>query len=118
MLLSPRFDELILYVIVVVKMNSVVEIKKILLGCDLDRTIIPNGNQKESPLARPLLRQFAKYPNIYLAYVSGRDQKLILDAIEEFYLPVPDYAIGDVGTTLYRIKNGNWQLSDDGVLNI
>jgi hypothetical protein len=94
-------------------MNSVVETKKILIGCDLDRTIIPNGIQKESPLARPLLRRLARCPNIYLAYVSGRDQKLILDAIAEFHLPVPDYAIGDVGTTLYRIVNGNWQLSDD-----
>jgi HAD superfamily hydrolase (TIGR01484 family) len=94
-------------------MNSVAETQKILLGCDLDRTIIPNGIQKESPLARPLLRRLAQCPNIYLAYVSGRDQKLILDAIEEFYLPVPDYAIGDVGTTLYRIINGNWRLSDD-----
>jgi HAD superfamily hydrolase (TIGR01484 family) len=45
--------------------------------------------------------------------VSGRDKKLILDAIEEFYLPMPDYAIGDVGTTLYRIINGKWQLWDD-----
>ena len=113
MLLSARFDEPILYVIVVIKMNSVVETKKILLGCDLDRTIIPNGIQKESPLARPLLRRLALCANIYLAYVSGRDQKLIRDAIAEFHLPVPDYAIGDVGTTLYRIINGNWQLSDD-----
>ncbi|UCE51596.1 MAG: HAD-IIB family hydrolase [Desulfobacterales bacterium] len=89
------------------------ETQKILLGCDLDRTIIPNGIQKESPLARPLLRRLAEHPDIFLAYVSGRDKKLILDAIEEFCLPVPDYAIGDVGTTLYRIINGNWQLSDD-----
>jgi hypothetical protein len=94
-------------------MNSVAETQKILLCCDLDRTIIPNGIQTESPLARPLLRRLAESPNIYLAYVSGRDQKLILDAIEEFYLPVPDYAIGDVGTTLYRIINRCWQLSDD-----
>ena len=94
-------------------MKSVAETKKILLGCDLDRTIIPNGIQKESPLARPLLRRLVQCPNIYLAYVSGRSQKLILDAIEKFYLPVPNYAIGDVGTTLYQILNGNWQLSDD-----
>ncbi len=94
-------------------MNSVNKAQKILLCTDLDRTIIPNGIQKESPLARPLLRRLARCPNIYLAYVSGRDQKLILDAIAEFHLPVPNYAIGDVGTTLYRIINGNWQLSDD-----
>jgi hypothetical protein len=81
-------------------MNSMAETQKILLGCDLDRTIIPNGIQNKSPQARPLLRRLVQCLNIYLAYVSGRDQKLILDTIEEFYLPVPDYAIGDVGTTL------------------
>jgi trehalose-6-phosphatase len=58
-------------------MNSVFKTKKILLGCDLDRTIIPTAIQKESLLARPLLRHLAQNPHIYLAYVSGRDQKLI-----------------------------------------
>jgi hydroxymethylpyrimidine pyrophosphatase-like HAD family hydrolase len=80
-------------------MNFVVELQKILICSDLDRTLIPNGYQEESAHARPVLRQLAENPNIYLAYVSGRDKKLILDAIEEFYLPTPDYAIGDVGTT-------------------
>jgi sucrose-6F-phosphate phosphohydrolase len=94
-------------------MNSVAGLQNIFICSDLDRTIIPNGYQKESVHARPVFRQLAEHSNIYLAYVSGRDKKLILDAIEEFYLPLPDYAIGDVGTTLYRIINGNWQLSDD-----
>ena len=94
-------------------MNSVARLQNILICSDLDRTIIPNGYQEESANARPVFRQLAEHPNIYLAYVSGRDKKLILDAIEEFYLPMPDYAIGDVGTTLYRVINGNWQLSED-----
>ncbi len=85
----------------------------ILICSDLDRTLIPNGFQKESAHARPVFRQLAENANIYLAYVSGRDRKLILDAIQEFYLPEPDYAIGDVGTTFYRVMSGNWQLSDD-----
>jgi len=94
-------------------MNSVTWFQKILICSDLDRTIIPNGYQEESAHARLVFRKVAEHSNIYLAYVSGRDKKLIIDAIEEFYLPVPDFAIGDVGTTLYRIINGNWQLSDD-----
>lgn len=94
-------------------MNSVAEFQKILICSDLDRTLIPNGYEEESAGARPVFRQLAENANIYLAYVSGRDRQLILDAIEEFYLPMPDYAIGDVGTTLYRVMNGNWQLSDD-----
>jgi sucrose-6F-phosphate phosphohydrolase len=88
-------------------------LKKILICSDLDRTIIPNGYQEESAHARAVFRQLAEDSNIFLAYVSGRDKKLILDAIEEFYLPMPDYAIGDIGTTLYRIINDNWQLSED-----
>ena len=88
-------------------------LQKILICSDLDRTIIPNGNQEESAHARAVFRRLAQQPNISLAYVSGRDKKLILDAIEEFYLPLPDYAIGDVGTTLYQVINGNWQLSED-----
>ena len=90
-----------------------VRLKKILICSDLDRTIIPNGYQEESAHARAVFRQLAEDSNIFLAYVSGRDKKLILDAIEEFYLPMPDYAIGDIGTTLYRIINDNWQLSED-----
>jgi HAD superfamily hydrolase (TIGR01484 family) len=91
----------------------VAKLQKALICTDLDRTIIPNGYQEESAQARSVFRRLAEHSNIYLAYVSGRDKKLILDAIEEFYLPMPDYAIGDVGTTFYRIIKGNWQLSDD-----
>lgn len=90
-----------------------VELQKILICSDLDRTIIPNGYQQESARARPLFRQLAEDSSIYLAYVSGRGKELILDAIDEFYLPLPDYAIGDVGTTLYRVIDGDWKLSDD-----
>lgn len=94
-------------------MNSMNGLPKILICSDLDRTLIPNGYQEESAHARPVFRHLAEESNIYLAYVSGRNKKLILNAIEEFYLPMPDYAIGDVGTTLYRVINGNWQLSHD-----
>jgi sucrose-6F-phosphate phosphohydrolase len=94
-------------------MNSMAGLQKILMCSDLDRTLIPNGYQEESVHARPAFRMMAENANIYLAYVSGRNKQLILDAIEEFYLPEPDYAIGDVGTTLYRISNGSWTLSDE-----
>jgi sucrose-6F-phosphate phosphohydrolase len=93
-------------------MSFGIGLQKILLCSDLDRTLVPNGYQKESAEARAVFRRLTEHPDIYLAYVSGRDRKLILDAIEEFFLPMPDYAIGDVGTTLYRIIDGNWRLSN------
>lgn len=82
---------------------------KILLCSDLDRTLIPNGPQKESPQARPVLQQLAEQSQIQLVYVTGRHLALIRDAITEFRLPVPDYAVGDVGSTLYRVGDGHWK---------
>lgn len=80
-----------------------------LLCSDLDRTILPNGAQEESPRARPMLRALAARPEVALAYVSGRHKQLLLDAIEDFDIPVPDYAIGDVGTTIYQIAGERWE---------
>ncbi len=81
----------------------------VLLCSDLDRTILPNGPQPESPAARPLFRRLAAHPALRLIYVSGRDKSLLRAAIEEYDIPMPDYAVGDVGTTIYRIHEGEWQ---------
>jgi len=80
----------------------------LLLCCDLDRTVIPNGAAEESPSARPLFRELAARPEVCLAYVSGRHIDLIDAAIEEYGLPVPDFAVGDVGTTIYGRSEEAW----------
>ena len=80
-----------------------------LLCSDLDRTILPNGNAQESSRARPVFRLLVERADIHLAYVSGRDRGLIRQAIAEYDLPLPDYAIGDVGTTIYEISGGSWK---------
>lgn len=82
--------------------------KKILLCCDLDRTLLPNGAQVESAQARPLLRRLAARPEVALAYVSGRNLELLQDAIAEYDIPQPDFAIGDVGTSLYQVQDDQW----------
>lgn len=79
------------------------------LFTDLDRTIVPNGPEAESPQARPIFRRLAARPEVTLIYVTGRNAKLIKEAIQEYDLPIPDYAIGDVGTTIYRTGSGQWQ---------
>jgi sucrose-6F-phosphate phosphohydrolase len=81
---------------------------KVLLCSDLDRTILPNGPQPESPQARELLAGVAARTEVTLVYVTGRHEALIREAIREFLIPEPDYAIGDVGTTIYEIHNGKW----------
>jgi sucrose-6F-phosphate phosphohydrolase len=80
----------------------------ILLCSDMDRTILPNGDQEESPEVRYVFRLLVERPEIHLAYVSGRDKDLIQKAITEYDLPLPDYAVGDVGTTIYELTGSNW----------
>jgi len=80
----------------------------ILLCSDLDRTLLPNGPQPESPRVRELLRHIAERPEIRLAYVSGRHRELLREAIDSYRLPEPDYAITDVGTRIYETGNGHW----------
>jgi len=86
---------------------------RVLLCSDLDRTLIPNGVQKESDDARGIFSQFVQSAGMNLAYVSGRHRSLIQDAIQEYQLPEPDYVIGDVGATLYEIRQGEWHYCQD-----
>jgi sucrose-6-phosphatase len=87
--------------------------KPLLLCTDLDRTLVPNGAEPESPDARPRFRRFVSQPGVTLAYVSGRHQGLVRAAIAEYDLPVPDVVIGDVGTSIFRVAPGGWEpLSD------
>lgn len=89
----------------------------ILLATDMDRTVIPNGNQPEPAGARERFRAFCAQPEVILAYVSGRDRGLVRAAIQEWDLPIPDYVIGDVGTSLYRVEDHDWVL-DPGWQNL
>jgi len=75
----------------------------LLLCTDLDRTLIPNGPQPESPAARQLFQSLAAHAEVMLVYVSGRDRGLIEKAIEQYQLPFPDFVIGDVGSSIYRL---------------
>jgi len=84
----------------------------ILLCSDLDRTLLPNGPQPESPQVRALLRRVAERPDVKLAYVSGRHRELLHEAIDTYQLPEPNYAITDVGTRIYAINDGRWQVWD------
>lgn len=93
--------------------ESMQAIPEILLCCDLDRTLLPNGQAPESAAARPLLRRLAKQAQLQLVYVSGRHKALIREAIEHYELPLPSFAIGDVGTSIYEIHPEQWILSRD-----
>jgi len=82
---------------------------ELLLCTDLDRTLIPNGSQPESPGARRHFAILAAHDQVTVAYVTGRHRQLVESAVSEFDLPRPDFVIGDVGTTLYSTSaSGDW----------
>ena len=83
--------------------------ENILICTDLDRTLLPNGGEPESVQARPVFSALVARPEILLAYVSGRHKALVEKAIVEYNLPIPDFVIGDVGTTIYQVTASGWQ---------
>ncbi|QPN70262.1 HAD-IIB family hydrolase [Synechococcus sp. CBW1108] len=81
---------------------------RLLICTDLDRTLLPNGDQEESPLARERFAAVASQLDVTLAYVSGRDLALVTQAIDRFSIPLPDWVIGDVGSGIYRLQDQDW----------
>ncbi len=83
--------------------------KRLLLCTDMDRTVIPNGRQPEHPAAREQFRAFCARPDVCLAYVTGRHRQLVQQAIADYQLPEPNFAITDVGSRIYQVEGGGWR---------
>jgi len=83
---------------------------RLLLCTDLDRTLLPNGPQPESPEARSRFRLLAQQKQVCLVYVTGRHLALVDQAIKNYSIPQPDFIIADVGSTIYQFKDKRWQL--------
>jgi hypothetical protein len=83
--------------------------QRLLICTDLDRTLLPNGKQTESPPARAIFARLVARPEITLAYVTGRHRELVQQAIQDYQLPIPDWVIGDVGSTIYQVNADDWQ---------
>jgi hypothetical protein len=82
---------------------------RLLLCTDLDRTLLPNGEQPESPQARALFARLVARPGVTLVYVTGRHRALVQAALDEYQLPRPAHVIADVGTSIYDVGPVAWQ---------
>jgi hypothetical protein len=83
--------------------------QKLLICTDLDRTLLPNGKQPESPQARDIFTRLVNRPEVCLVYVSGRNLALVQEAIQEYDLPAPHWIVGDVGSTIYQFDGDRWK---------
>jgi hypothetical protein len=77
------------------------------IATDLDRTLLPNGNQKYDG-SMPILNKIMKNEKLKIIYVTGRNLKLVEDAIRKFKAPLPNFIVGEVGTKIYFRKNNNF----------
>lgn len=91
---------------------------KLLLCTDMDRTIIPNGFEPEHPDARKRFKQFCSNAGVTLVYVTGRHIALVKHAIHNYALPEPSYVISDVGTKIYQMINNQWSEMPEWVAEI
>ena len=83
---------------------------ELLLCTDLDRTLISNGVQVESPDAMDYFKRLLEKHPIRLAYVSGRSHDLVAQAMVDYQLPQPKYVIADVGTAIYQVEADGWHI--------
>lgn len=83
-----------------------------LIATDLDRTLLPNGKQEYNG-SMPIFKKILDDKNIKLVFVTGRDIGLVKKAIKEFDTPIPNFIIGDVGTSIYKNIKGEF-IEDSG----
>ena len=79
-----------------------------LLCTDLDRTLLPNGRASEPPRARQRLTERVRRDGLLLAFVTGRDERRVRRAVQEYALPAPDFVLADAGTEFLIANGTDW----------
>jgi len=77
-----------------------------IIVCDLDRTLIPNGKEEYDNSLNEFYERIEKNKDITLVYATGRNLELFKQAEEEYPIKKPDFFIGAVGTEVYINKGG------------
>ena len=81
-----------------------------LLASDLDGTLFPSRPDPRHRGAVVLLHALLRRrPELVLAYVTGRNLALSLQAIAQWRLPWPDFLCPDMGTAVYRRYGDRWR---------
>lgn len=82
----------------------------IFLTTDLDRTLLPNGPYPDDKSIPELFERLKEVPHI-LCYATGRNLSMVQEAMRTWNIPLPDFLVAEVGTSLYR-KSGDTLVTD------
>lgn len=74
--------------------------KSYLIATDLDGTLLGSGEKYEEMLE--LFKKVLTLGSFTLVYVTGRNLQEIQEAIESYRLPLPQAAIAEIGTRIFR----------------
>ena len=77
-----------------------------ILATDLDGTLIPLVGVPHNQRALHVLNDAQKKRSLALTFVTGRHLESVRSAIQEHQLPLPDWIICDVGTSIFRCARG------------
>ncbi len=80
------------------------------LATDLDGTLIPINGEPAQKTALCKIDAEHRQKKFPLVFVTGRHLSSVQQAIEQFHLPVPDWVICDVGTSIFQTVDGGFQL--------
>lgn len=75
-----------------------------IVACDLDRTLIPNGSAPNTDML-PALYQWVLAHEAMLVYVTGRTFELYEQAQEQYGIEQPAILLAAVGTKVYQNHN-------------
>lgn len=81
-----------------------------MLATDLDGTLIPMDGYPDNIRSLEVIKSGISDTDTGLIYVTGRHLESVRSAVEEFQLPIPDWMICDVGTSIYRVADGTESL--------
>lgn len=73
-----------------------------ILATDLDGTLIPLDGEMQNEIDLQKLKSALRQHEIEIIFVTGRHIESVQHAINEKGLPVPEFIIADVGSSIYR----------------
>ncbi|MDA1066814.1 MAG: HAD-IIB family hydrolase [Verrucomicrobia bacterium] len=92
--------------------NPQKEISPRWLATDLDGTLIPLSEHPENVAALQAISEARNRTDIGLVFATGRHYESVLQAIDDYRMPVPDWIICDVGSSIYHQTDRGFETFD------
>lgn len=84
--------------------NPETQISPRVLATDLDGTLIPLPNEENNKRDLDKIKSALCKSNAEIIFATGRHYESVVEAIEMYDLPTPDWIVCDVGSAIYRRK--------------